>query len=218
MINRKTAVAKINMEPGAVQLLERELRPIETRVSDQHVLDVAGVSMRTGRDCYCSLIKRRLNPMKIDLTPLYANTVGYDRFGSLLDAALNSERHQGGGYPPYDIELVGENRYSITLAVAGFVESEIDVQVEKGVLSVRGKREPSTTDSRYLHRGIATRSFERKFTLADHVEVTDARLDNGLLKISLVRELPDAMKPRKIPVVGSQAALQSDVNRVVDGD
>ncbi len=153
--------------------------------------------------------------MKIDLTPLYANTVGYDRFGSLLDAAMNTER-QGGGYPPYDIELVNENRYAITLAVAGFSEAEIDVQVEKGVLSVRGKREAQTSDSRYLHRGIATRSFERKFNLADHVEVTDARLDNGLLKIALVREIPDAMKPRRIPVVGSQPALEGDVDTTVD--
>ena len=146
--------------------------------------------------------------MKIDLTSLYAKTVGYDRFGSLLDAALNSERHQGGGYPPYDIELVAENRYAITLAVAGFVESEIDVQIEKGVLSIRGKREAPSSDSRYLHRGIATRSFERKFTLADHVEVSDARLDNGLLKISLVREIPEAMKPRRIPVMGGAPALE----------
>lgn len=146
--------------------------------------------------------------MKIDLTPLYANTVGFDRFGSLLDAALNADR-SAAGYPPYDIELVGENRYAITLAVAGFAETEIDVQVEKGVLAVRGKRELRNADSRYLHRGIATRSFERKFNLADHVEVVDARLDNGLLKISLVREIPEAMKPRRIPVGSARDALEN---------
>ena len=140
--------------------------------------------------------------MKIDLTPLYANTVGFDRFGSLLDAALNAER-QGSGYPPYDIELVDENKYAITVAVAGFQDSEIDVQVEKGVLTVRGKKEDSRKDSRYLHRGIATRSFERKFNLADHVEVTSASLDNGLLTIALVKEIPEAMKPRRIPVGGT---------------
>ena len=154
--------------------------------------------------------------MKIDLTPLYANTVGFDRFGSLLDAALNADR-AGAGYPPYDIELVGENRYAITLAVAGFTEAEIDVQVEKGVLAVRGKREARNADSRYLHRGIATRSFERKFNLADHVEVTDARLDNGLLKIALVREIPEAMKPRRIPVGTSRAVLENEVAEH-DGD
>ena len=146
--------------------------------------------------------------MKIDLTPLYANTVGFDRFGSLLDAAMSTDR-QAAGYPPYDIELVGENRYAITLAVAGFQESEIDVQVEKGVLSVRGKREARNADSRYLHRGIATRSFERKFNLADHVEVVSAQMDNGLLKIALVKEIPEAMKPRKIPVGHAQPAIEN---------
>lgn len=145
--------------------------------------------------------------MKIDLTPLYANTVGFDRFGSLLDAALSADR-QSAGYPPYDIELVGENKYAITLAVAGFQDSEIDVQIEKGVLTVRGKKEEAKKDSRYLHRGIATRSFERKFNLADHVEVVNAQLDNGLLKISMVREIPEAMKPRRIPVGNGQAVIE----------
>ena len=145
--------------------------------------------------------------MKIDLTPLYANTVGFDRFGSLLDAAMSGDR-QSAGYPPYDIELVGENRYAITLAVAGFQESEIEVQVEKGVLTVRGRREERQKDSRYLHRGIATRSFERKFNLADHVEVQSARLDNGLLSIALVKEIPEAMKPRRIPVSGATPAIE----------
>ena len=148
--------------------------------------------------------------MKIDLTPLYANTVGFDRFGSLLDAALSNDR-QTAGYPPYDIELVGENKYSITLAVAGFMDSEVDVQVEKGVLSISGKKEDSRKDSRYLHRGIATRSFERKFNLADHVEVVNAQLDNGLLKVSLVKEIPEAMKPRKIPVGSSTPAIENVV-------
>ncbi len=148
--------------------------------------------------------------MKIDLTPLYANTVGFDRFGSLLDAALSADR-QSAGYPPYDIELVGENKYAITLAVAGFQDNEIDVQVEQGVLTVRGRKEDQKKDSRYLHRGIATRSFERKFNLADHVEVVNAQLDNGLLKISLVKEIPEAMKPRKIPVGNQTPAIENSV-------
>ena len=151
--------------------------------------------------------------MKIDLTPLYANTVGFDRFGSLLDAAMNADR-QSAGYPPYDIELVGENRYAITLAVAGFQEGDIDVQMEKGVLTVRGRREERQKDSRYLHRGIATRSFERKFNLADHVEVTGARLDNGLLSIALVKEIPEAMKPRKIQV----EAVRQDAQPAIEGE
>ncbi|NND92443.1 MAG: Hsp20 family protein [Granulosicoccus sp.] len=145
--------------------------------------------------------------MKIDLTPLYANTVGFDRFGSLLDAALSADR-QSAGYPPYDIELVGENKYAITLAVAGFQDSEVDIQVEQGVLTVRGRKEDHKKDSRYLHRGIATRSFERKFNLADHVEVVNAQLDNGLLKIALVKEIPEAMKPRKIPVGNVTPAIE----------
>ena len=145
--------------------------------------------------------------MKIDLTPLYASTVGYDRFGSLLDAALSADR-QGAGYPPYDIERIEENEYNISIAVAGFRESEIDVQVENGVLTISGKKEPAKKDARYLHKGIATRSFERKFNLADHVEVQNAKLDNGLLEVSLVREVPEAMKPRRIPIGKGQPVLE----------
>ncbi len=144
--------------------------------------------------------------MKIDLTPLYANTVGFDRFGSLLDSAFSADR-QSAGYPPYDIELVDENRYAITLAVAGFKDNEIDVQIENGVLTVRGKKEEQKHESRYLHRGIASRSFERKFNLADHVEVVNAQLDNGLLSVSLVKEIPDAMKPRRITVNAVQPKI-----------
>lgn len=145
--------------------------------------------------------------MKIDLTPLYANTVGFDRFGSLLDSAFNADR-TASGYPPYDIELIDENKYSITLAVAGFKESELDLQVENGVLAVRGKKAEQNKDSRYLHRGIASRSFERKFNLADHVEVVHARLDNGLLVLSLEREIPEEMKPRKILVESATPAIE----------
>ena len=145
--------------------------------------------------------------MKIDLTPLYASTVGFDRFGSLLDAALSADR-QGPGYPPYDIERVEDDEYTISLAVAGFREDELDVQVENGVLTIRGKKESAKKDAQYLHRGIATRSFERKFNLADHVEVHNAKLDNGLLEVSLVREIPEAMKPRRIPVGSSTPAIE----------
>ncbi|MBX2838818.1 MAG: Hsp20 family protein [Gammaproteobacteria bacterium] len=145
--------------------------------------------------------------MKIDLTPLYAHTVGFDRFGSLLDSAFNADRSQS-GYPPYDIELIDENKYSITVAVAGFKESELDLQVENGVLTIRGKKTAQNKDSRFLHRGIATRSFERKFNLADHVEVVNARLDNGLLILSLEREIPEEMKPRKITVESVTPAIE----------
>lgn len=140
----------------------------------------------------------------LDLTPLYRSTIGFDRMASLIDSAMRGEPSTS-GYPPYNIEVTGENQYGITLAVAGFDEDELDIQVENGVLSVRGKKANSEDDReyRYLHQGIAFRSFERKFNLADHVEVRGAQLKNGLLNISLVKEVPEAMKPKTIPIEGS---------------
>ena len=135
----------------------------------------------------------------IDLSPLYRSSVGFDRFAALLDSALRTEQ-AATGYPPYNIEVTGENRYGITLAVAGFDRNELDLQVEKNVLTVRGKKANSADERKYLYQGIATRSFERKFNLAEHVEVSDAHLDNGLLTINLVREVPEAMKPRTIAI------------------
>ena len=148
--------------------------------------------------------KLEINMNRIDLTPLYRSSVGYDRFGSLLDAALQSEKASS-GYPPYNIEVIEENNYAITVAVAGFKEAEIELQVENGVLTVRGKKEAVDTDKRYLHQGIASRSFERKFNLADHIEVVDASLADGLLSVRLVKEIPDAMKPRTITINGAKA-------------
>ena len=136
---------------------------------------------------------------RIDLTPLYRSSVGYDRFGSLLDAAFQTEKTSA-GYPPYNIEVVEENSYAITLAVAGFKQSELDIQIEHGVLSVRGKKEDNEDASTFLHQGIANRSFERKFNLADHIEVVNADLQDGLLKVSLVKEVPEAMKPKSIAI------------------
>ncbi len=136
---------------------------------------------------------------RIDLTPLYRSSVGYDRFGSLLDAAFQTEKASS-GYPPYNIEVVEENNYAITVAVAGFKEAELELQVENGVLTVRGKKEASEADRNFLHQGIATRSFERKFNLADHIEVVDAKLSDGLLTVHLVKEIPEAMKPKKISI------------------
>ncbi|MCP3688936.1 MAG: Hsp20 family protein [Gammaproteobacteria bacterium] len=144
----------------------------------------------------------------IDLSPLYRSSIGFDRMGSLLDSALRTEK-TGTGYPPYDIEVHGENDYSITLAVAGFEESELDIQVEKGVLSVRGKKEAGNgKDRNYLYQGIANRSFERKFNLADFIEVTGADLNNGLLTISLMKEIPEAMKPKSITIGTSDKTLE----------
>lgn len=136
----------------------------------------------------------------IDLTPLYRSTIGFDRFGSLLNATLGAEKAASGGYPPYNIEVVGENAYTLTLAVAGFRREDIDIQLENGVLTIRGKQETDGRERNYLHRGIANRAFERKFTLADHVEVAGAELAHGLLKLNLVKEVPEAMKPRRIEI------------------
>jgi molecular chaperone IbpA len=143
----------------------------------------------------------------IDLTPLYRSSVGFDRMGSLLDNALRSQK-AGVGFPPYDIETTGEDRYAITLAVAGFEDSELDIQVEKGVLCVRGKKADEGEEKSYLYRGIANRSFERKFNLADYIEVRGADLKNGLLTVNLVKEIPEAMKPRSIAIKAAGATLE----------
>ncbi|MEP4547790.1 MAG: Hsp20 family protein [Saccharospirillum sp.] len=139
----------------------------------------------------------------IDLTPLYRSTIGFDRMANLLDSALRGEQTSN-GYPPYNIEVTGENEYGITLAVAGFEEEELNLQVENGVLTVRGKKATNEDDKnrRFLHQGIAYRSFERKFNLADHVEVRGAELKHGLLTIQLVKEVPEAMKPKTIAING----------------
>ena len=149
----------------------------------------------------------------IDLTPLYRSTIGFDRFGSLLNAALGAEKSASAGYPPYNIEVVAEDRYDITLAVAGFEEDELDIQVANSVLTVSGKQKSPENERNYLHEGIARRSFERKFTLADHVEITAAGLRNGLLKLSLVRNVPEAMKPRKIAINGPDNVLEHEVSK-----
>jgi len=143
----------------------------------------------------------------LDLSPLYRNSVGFDRMGTLLDNALRSQKATV-GFPPYDIEATGDDRYAITLAVAGFEESELDIQVEKGVLSVRGKKAEDGDEKSYLYRGIANRSFERKFNLADFIEVNGADLKNGLLTISLIKEVPEAMKPRSISIGATGATLE----------
>lgn len=147
----------------------------------------------------------------IDLTPLYRNSVGFDQLAGLLDNAFRADSVTS-GYPPYNIEVLGENRYAITLAVAGFDRSEVDISVEQGVLSVRGKK-ADDGERKYLHQGIANRAFERKFSLADYIEVTGADLNNGLLTVSLVKEIPEAMKPRKIEInLGDNKTIEHKAN------
>lgn len=142
----------------------------------------------------------------IDFSPLYRNSIGFDHLASLINSAMRSEGSSN-GYPPYNIEVLQDECYAITLAVAGFGQDEIDIHVEKGVLSISGKK--STQDKReYLYQGIADSSFERKFNLAEHVEVTGAKLDNGLLTIDLIKEIPEAMKPRKISISQVSEAIE----------
>lgn len=148
---------------------------------------------------------------RIDLSPLYRSSVGFDRLASLLDSTLRGEQSTG-GYPPYDIEILDESQYAITIAVAGFEQDELDIQTEKGVLTVRGRKADSDKERNFLHQGIAYRAFERKFNLADYVEVTDANINNGLLTINLVKEIPEAMKPKKISIgQGSSHTIEHDV-------
>ena len=142
----------------------------------------------------------------IDLSPLYRNSIGFDRLASLFDNTLGADTVSA-TYPPYNIEVLEENRYAITLAVAGFTESDIDITVEKSVLKVSGQK-AKEKERNYLHQGIASRSFERKFSLADYVEVTSASLSNGLLTIELAREIPEAMKPRTIAINQGKSVLE----------
>ena len=141
-----------------------------------------------------------------DTAPLYRSIVGFDRLAALLDAAAKTEA--ASGYPPYTIESVGENAYRIELAVAGFGPGELSIEARENVLTVTGRKADNDGDRRYLHRGLAARNFERRFQLADYVVVTDATLANGLLSVSLKRELPEALKPRQIPIsTGVEKAL-----------
>jgi molecular chaperone IbpA len=137
-----------------------------------------------------------------DLSPLFRSTVGFDRLFDMLDQVPQFD--SGQGYPPYNIERTGETHYRITLAVAGFAENELDVEVREGVLTVQGKRtDEDESQTNYLHRGIAGRAFERRFQLAENVEVRGARLENGLLHIELERIVPEEKKPRRIPIGGA---------------
>ena len=150
------------------------------------------------------LMQEDMDMRTFDVSPLMRATVGFDRMMNLLDAQTRLD--QGDGYPPYNIEKLGEDNYRITMAVAGFGEADLDVTVKENSLTIKGKKAEGEPDKvKYLYRGIATRSFERRFELADHIKVTGGRLDNGVLSLELVREVPEAMKPRTIKIAGSRA-------------
>ncbi|NEU11461.1 Hsp20 family protein [Methylobacterium sp. BTF04] len=142
---------------------------------------------------------------QFDLAPLYRSTVGFDRLFSALDQFVSTDAVPT--YPPYNIERTGENAYRITVAVAGFTDSDLAIEVKENALTLKGERkaDPSKTVE-LLHQGIAARGFERRFQLADYVQVTGAVLENGLLHIDLVREIPEAKKPRQIQIATGRAA------------
>jgi molecular chaperone IbpA len=139
-----------------------------------------------------------------DLAPLYRSTVGFDRLFSLFDQAAG---HDGApGYPPYNIERTGDNEYRITVAVAGFSEADVNIEAKESTLTIRGEKQAKAeSNGEVLYQGIAGRAFERVFQLADFVQVKGASLENGLLHVDLVREIPEAKKPRQIPIGNAQA-------------
>jgi molecular chaperone IbpA len=141
-----------------------------------------------------------------DLSPLYRSTVGFDRMFNLLDSVGGVET-SAPTYPPYNIERTGENAYRVTMAVAGFGEDDLSIEAKENTLTVKGEKKSETEEkeNQFLYRGIAARAFERRFQLADHVEVKGATLENGLLHIDLVREIPEAMKPRTIAIGKAKA-------------
>lgn len=144
-----------------------------------------------------------------DLAPLYRATVGFDQIADMMDRVLTKDLNQP-SYPPYNIEKTADDAYRISIAVAGFTDADLSVDVKENALVVSAKKAEEDSDKTYLHRGIATRAFERKFQLADHVRVTGASHTDGMLHIDLVREIPEALKPRRIEIQ-SGAAIEKDV-------
>ncbi|MER2492823.1 Hsp20 family protein [Catenovulum sediminis] len=143
----------------------------------------------------------------LDFTPLYRSFIGFDHLANLMDTAARSDK--SAGYPPYNIELTAEDKYRITLAVAGFAEDELEINLENNTLTVTGKRADKAdnaeeNDKRFIYKGISERNFERKFQLSDHIKVSGAEMDRGLLHIDLYREVPEALKPKSIPIGNKQ--------------
>ena len=149
--------------------------------------------------------------MTYDYSHLYRTAVGFDRLMTLVDAAQKSTSSDG--YPPYNIEKLGSDAYRVTVAVAGFRQENLDVEVRDGQLVIRGRNDEAEKGKNFLHRGIALRAFERRFQLADHVEVRGADLREGLLTIDLEREIPEALKPRKISIQGAAKVLDEASSR-----
>ena len=154
---------------------------------------------------------------QFDLSPLYRSTIGFDRLFNMIDQAAGLETMPS--YPPYNIERTGENAYRISVAVAGFAATDLAIETKENTLTIRGSREregeSETAKPEVLYQGIAARSFERRFQLADHVVVKGAVLENGLLHVDLVRELPEAMKPRTVPI--ATKTDKAEKPKIIDG-
>lgn len=150
---------------------------------------------------------------RLDLTPLYKTSIGFDHLANILDQMAGMETDNG--FPPYNIERLGENAYRISMAVAGFGEGDLNIEVKEGTLTVRGVKKAEDRGQQYIHQGIAARNFERRFRLAEYVEVSAASLEHGLLHIDLKRELPETMKPRTIEINKPQGS--SGNGRVIEG-
>lgn len=133
-----------------------------------------------------------------DFSPLYRTAIGFDRLAQMFDNAQRADAQPS--YPPYNIELTGEDKYRISMAVAGFSRAEIEIETENDALKITGRKQKEDTQGNFLHRGIAARDFEQRFQLANHIKVIGAQMENGLLNIDLVREVPEALKPRKIEI------------------
>ncbi len=172
--------------------------------------DPAASAANIGARAVISLNEEDVNMSTYDLSPFYRSTVGFDRLFSMLDRVAGGEQNAP-TYPPYNIERTGENAYRITLAVAGFAENELSVETRESTLTVRGSKEAVQKDEKrdMLYQGIAARSFERRFQLADHVVVTGAVSENGLLHIDLVREVPEAQKPRTIAISKASKTIEA---------
>ncbi|MFO0998175.1 MAG: Hsp20 family protein [Alphaproteobacteria bacterium] len=152
-----------------------------------------------------------------DFSPLFRSTVGFDRLASLVESAMSADE-SAMSYPPYNIEKTGADTYRITLAVAGFGEDELQIEQREEALVISGQKKDANGSERYLHRGIAARSFKRQFQLAEHVKVTGAAIENGLLHVDLVREIPEEMKPRRIEIKsGMSDSLLDKAKRVIEG-
>ncbi len=146
----------------------------------------------------------------IDLSPLYRSFIGFDHLASMIDTASRNEKQSS--YPPYNIELIAEDKYRITMAVAGFAENEVSIEVQENTLKVTGNKAAATDEERkFLHKGISERNFERKFQLGDHVNVLNAKMENGLLHVNLERVVPEAKKPRTIQI-------GSNTEKLIEGE